>query len=606
MAGLFLSSSVQILRQAWREHREGRAIAGCASRVGRKGIVRLPSRRRRASAIRPLWSADPKPRGQHEQISGILLADRLERARKTKPRPFMPAQPAWAAPRSVALLIAAYLLTHLGVRLWIGPALGVDDAEQALFAQHWLPTYRMRAPPLFTWALVALSPVTGVGMVVISLLRYLLLAMVLGFTYLTARRLIRDPALAALATFSITAIYVFGYYSHHDLTHTTTLSAFLAAELVRVRAPVRDADLALVSGAWPMLRARHPGQMELRRLRPGPAARVPRCFRPIAGWCSTGGSFRPRFSPPPSRCRRRSGRCTMGPAPGDGMDGVLGGRGGGLPWVLAKGTASLAVATLAYPLPFLVYLPYRLRRSRLARPACPGASHAGHRSPSPAPRCWRRSCSSPSRCIGCSFRSPARREFQERLLQPALMILPVYLFMLVERGLAGGGRPRAGPQLCAHPGRGGRRGARGADRHPCRRRRLLPQAPAASCCRPPTSPQACARRDSTARARWWCATCTWVAICACSSRRRGSWPPAIRRRYGPGRPGSGQCLAVWNDYKGQAERTRAEIRAYLVRELGAPAEAKGREGEVTARYAGSQRTYQLLYELYDAPQGDCR
>jgi hypothetical protein len=27
--------------------------------------------------------------------------------------------------------------------------------------------------------------------------------------------------------------------------------------------------------------------------------------------------------------------------------------------------------------------------------------------------------------------------FHERLLQPALMILPVYLFMLVERGLGG-------------------------------------------------------------------------------------------------------------------------------------------------------------------------
>ena len=141
----------------------------------------------------------------------------------------MPSQPLWAKPRHVALLIAAYLAVHLGVRLWMGPALGFDDAEQALFAQHWRPSYRLRAPPLFTWALLAIGPVAGVGVVAVSLLRYALLAMVLGCTYLTARRLIRDPVLAALATFSFTAIYVFGYYSHRDLTHTTALSAFLAA-----------------------------------------------------------------------------------------------------------------------------------------------------------------------------------------------------------------------------------------------------------------------------------------------------------------------------------------------------------------------------------------
>ena len=123
----------------------------------------------------------------------------------------MPSQPSWARPRQVALLIAGYLLIHLAVRLWMGPTLGVDDAEQTLFAQHWLWNYRFRAPPLFTWALVAASSVTDIGMVAISLIRYALLAMIFGFTYLTARRLISDARLAALATFSFAAIYVFGY-----------------------------------------------------------------------------------------------------------------------------------------------------------------------------------------------------------------------------------------------------------------------------------------------------------------------------------------------------------------------------------------------------------
>src|SRR5215470_15546802 len=112
----------------------------------------------------------------------------------------MPAQPAWATPRNVALIIAGYLLVHFGVRLWMGPTLGLDDAEQALFAQNWLLNYRFRAPPLFTWALLGTGKVLGVNWLSISLLRYALLAAIFAFTYLTARRLIHDPVLAALAT----------------------------------------------------------------------------------------------------------------------------------------------------------------------------------------------------------------------------------------------------------------------------------------------------------------------------------------------------------------------------------------------------------------------
>src|SRR5258705_13207055 len=101
----------------------------------------------------------------------------------------MVAQPTWARPRHVALLILAYLLIHFGLRLWIGPTLGLDDAEQALFAQQWLPNYRFRAPPLFTWALVAANSFAAPNALLISLLRYLLLGMIAGFPYLTARAL---------------------------------------------------------------------------------------------------------------------------------------------------------------------------------------------------------------------------------------------------------------------------------------------------------------------------------------------------------------------------------------------------------------------------------
>jgi len=136
--------------------------------------------------------------------------------------------PIWAQPRFVAAAIAVYLLTHFAVRLAMWHTLGIDDAEQALFAQDFSWSYRRSAPPLFTWILIALGKLIGVNILSISLIRYALLAMIFGFAYATARRLIADPRLSALSIYSFAAIYLFAFYSHHDLTHTTMMTAMLA------------------------------------------------------------------------------------------------------------------------------------------------------------------------------------------------------------------------------------------------------------------------------------------------------------------------------------------------------------------------------------------
>jgi len=353
----------------------------------------------------------------------------------------MPAQPDWAAPRRVALLIAGYLLTHLGVRLWIGPGLGVDDAEQALFAQHWLLSYRLRAPPLFTWALMAVSPLTGgVGMVAISLLRYLLLAMVLGFIWLTARRLIRDPALAALATFSITAVYVFGYYSHHDLTHTTTLSAFLAAgwyAFVRLcETPTLRWYLALGAslglgtlGKW--------NCAVLAVALPVACLLLAPYRRLVINWRIVPAAVLAAAIVLPSAL----GALQIGVVPGDDMHGVLGNRGGSLLWVLSKGTASLIVATLVYPQPFLAI--FLIGFATIAwRGLCqPAPAAAGGLEANPGAALLATVMAVAVALHWLLVPLARATEFQERLLQPALMILPVYLFMLVERGLQASDNP---------------------------------------------------------------------------------------------------------------------------------------------------------------------
>jgi hypothetical protein len=295
----------------------------------------------------------------------------------------------------------------------------------------------------------------------------------------------------------------------------------------------------------------------------------------------------------------------IGPAPGDGMDSVLGGRSGGLLWVLAKGTASLVVATLAYPQPFLVIflVVFGAIAWRGLRAPAPAASAI-----EPVPN-----ATLLATVMGVAIALhwllvPLARasEFQERLLQPALIILPVYLFMLVERGIRPGDAPArlirnyaltlamvAGVALAA------RIGIHGAGADYCRTacRDLLPAADIAAGLR---------------KAGFNGKGTVVVRDVHLGGNLRAHFPQARFMATGfppkvwPRPAGSGQCLALWNNYKGQGALHRAEIRAYLAGELGAPAEVKGREGTVTARYAGSQRTYSVLYELYDAPQGDCR
>ena len=134
---------------------------------------------------------------------------------------------AWAL-QAPAILLAAYLLVHFALRLLMAPTLGIDDAEQTLFAQHWAWGYRFRQPPLFTWLLLPVSEVTGPGILAVSLVRYALIGLYVLFFHLTALRWIGDRQLAALATGGNLLIYVFAYYAHHDLTHTTMLATMIA------------------------------------------------------------------------------------------------------------------------------------------------------------------------------------------------------------------------------------------------------------------------------------------------------------------------------------------------------------------------------------------
>ena len=509
----------------------------------------------------------------------------------------MPSQPSWARPRQVARLIAGYLLIHLAVRLWMGPTLGVDDAEQTLFAQHWLWNYRFRAPPLFTWALVATSSVGDIGVVTISLIRYALLAMIFGFTYLTARRLIRDARLAALATLSFTAIYVFGYYSHHDLTHTTVLSAFLAASwyvFVRLcETPTLRWYLALgacfglgMLGKWnfvmfaialPLACLMHPAYRGLiLNWRIVPAAAVTAVIVLPAALSAL----------------------RVGPAAGDDVGEVLGRQGGSFLYVLLKGTADLALGVLTYPQPFLVI--FLIFFGTAAWRGLHAREPAARVHPVPD-----------SRLVGTVIAiavglhwllvpATGATHFAERLLQPALQIVPVYLFMLVEQGAAPVQAIRpyavaiAAVAAVALLARVGIHVA-GADycRGTCRT--LVPFQEVAAGLR-----AAGFQGRGTIVARGDHAGGNLRVQFPRARVMETGYPP----RVWPKVSGSGQCLAVWTA-EGNAGRDGAA--AYLTGELGVDPTAPHRDGVIAVPMQGSRtRNYRLYYRLYDGPQSECR
>jgi 4-amino-4-deoxy-L-arabinose transferase-like glycosyltransferase len=520
------------------------------------------------------------------------LTELIPGAPAAAPRPAL----AWlGSETAVGLLILGWLAVHLALRLLTSPTLGVDDAEQALLAQRFAWGYQLRQPPLYTWLLLPLIAVLGPSLLALSLLRYLLLGLTFLCLYGVARRWIADPRLAGLAVLSYSAIYMFGYYAHHDLTHTTALAAMIAASFYAfarlVERPSATAYLALgicfglgMLAKWNflMLALGLPLACLLdRRLRPLvldrrlllALAAMALVVTPAALWAlgqqqSVGGAATK----------------VLASGPGQGFWATLG-----------TGTVELARASLAYPMPFvalfLLSFGSALWRSRAARPQ-PGAT---------VTPCFLATLIAVVLALHWLLIPTLRAvAFTEHWLHPALMILPVLLFALVERGRP---TPRALRGFLCLLGLtfaialGGRVAhyALGAD-HCGRCRDLVPFG---------------ALADQLRQAGFARGTVVADDLHVAGNFRvlfpdsrvidpafpAGIWPPPT---------GDGQCLLLWPEDDRNAGSRPASVRA-LETGLGLPAAAPRPVGRVEAAMPGSaSRRYALGYELLDPGVGECR
>jgi len=143
-----------------------------------------------------------------------------------------------AGRRRFAGFITLTLALLMGLRWALLPGLGGDDGEQLVFAQSFELGYQLRNPPLYTWLVIALQGIVGVGTHTVLLLKFGLLVTIALLLRELARQLGTDDRLASLAGASPLLIYSIGWDSLLGFSHSVLVTVFVLAtwiQLLRLR-----------------------------------------------------------------------------------------------------------------------------------------------------------------------------------------------------------------------------------------------------------------------------------------------------------------------------------------------------------------------------------
>lgn len=149
---------------------------------------------------------------------------------------------------AMPFLICAYFAIQVGVRVFISPSLGKDEAEQVLLAQEWAWGYGSQ-PPLYTWLSILMFRVFGEGVLALALIKNLLLAGTYLLTFAAVRRMAQDSVVAALASSSLLLLPELAWESQRALTHSILVvfgSALFTYAFVRVLQQGHSVDYGLL------------------------------------------------------------------------------------------------------------------------------------------------------------------------------------------------------------------------------------------------------------------------------------------------------------------------------------------------------------------------
>jgi 4-amino-4-deoxy-L-arabinose transferase-like glycosyltransferase len=125
------------------------------------------------------------------------------------------------------LLLGAYFILQLIIRLTVSPGMEKDEAEQVLLTQQLSLGYDSQ-PPLYTWLQSLFFTLYGENIFALALLKNLLLFSTYLFTYKISRALGYSVVASIAAMLSLFFIPQIAWESQRDLTHSvlvTTLTA---------------------------------------------------------------------------------------------------------------------------------------------------------------------------------------------------------------------------------------------------------------------------------------------------------------------------------------------------------------------------------------------
>lgn len=124
--------------------------------------------------------------------------------------------------KTASLLLAAYFVLNIVLRIVLPHSLELDEAEQSFFSQYLLAGYGPQ-PPFYNWMQYAVVSVTGMSIGALIVPKNILLFLSYLFYGLAGRRVLKDQALAAVAMLALITLPQVSYMAQQDLTHTTAL-----------------------------------------------------------------------------------------------------------------------------------------------------------------------------------------------------------------------------------------------------------------------------------------------------------------------------------------------------------------------------------------------
>ncbi|WP_027486007.1 ArnT family glycosyltransferase [Allorhizobium undicola] len=143
-------------------------------------------------------------------------------------------------PSALYLLLAAYFLANMAVRLMLPASLELDEGQQLYYAQ-WLSLGYDSQPPFYNWIQYGVVQLLGPTVLSLTLLKNLMLFASYALMAATGFMLLKRRDLAVIAALAILTMPQVSFEAQRDLTHTVALifctALFVFALLGTLKSP---------------------------------------------------------------------------------------------------------------------------------------------------------------------------------------------------------------------------------------------------------------------------------------------------------------------------------------------------------------------------------